>query len=122
MKNEHLEVCFLNLGGAITKIAMHEDHYNENLVLAYLRGIIDGDGHIESGYFKLVGSKEVCQYVKEVFSQWYDFKSDKKYIYEYGTIYSFEIRSKNVNNILKRIYQDATIYLDRKYEIVQKIG
>lgn len=95
---------------------------DENLVLAYLRGIIDGDGHIESGYFKLVGSKEVCQYVKEVFSQWYDFKSDKKYIYEYGTIYSFEIRSKNVNNILKRIYQDATIYLDRKYEIVQKIG
>ena len=95
---------------------------NEKLVLAYLRGIIDGDGHVEPGYFKLVGSKDICQYVKEVFSKWYDFKPDKKYIYEHGTIYSFEIRSQNVNNILKKIYQDAIIYLDRKYEIVQKIG
>jgi len=35
MKNEHLEVRFLNIGGALTKIAMQHDNYNENLVLAY---------------------------------------------------------------------------------------
>lgn len=35
MKNESLEVCFLNIGGAITKIALASDDYNENLVLAY---------------------------------------------------------------------------------------
>lgn len=37
MKNEALEVRFLNIGGAITKIAMASDHYDENLVLAYER-------------------------------------------------------------------------------------
>ena len=35
MKNEFLEVRFLNVGGAITKIAMQEDDFKENLVLAY---------------------------------------------------------------------------------------
>ena len=35
MKNEELEVRFLNLGGAITKIALASDDYSENLVLAY---------------------------------------------------------------------------------------
>ena len=35
MKNEFLEVCFLNVGGAITKIALAEDGYEQNLVLNY---------------------------------------------------------------------------------------
>ncbi|MCL1948841.1 MAG: galactose mutarotase [Turicibacter sp.] len=35
LKNEHLEVKFLNIGGAITKIALAEDNFSENLVLAY---------------------------------------------------------------------------------------
>lgn len=35
MKNEELEVRFLNIGGVLTKIAMAEDHFEENLVLNY---------------------------------------------------------------------------------------
>ena len=35
MKNQHLEVCFLNVGGAITKIALAEDDYDKNLVVNY---------------------------------------------------------------------------------------
>lgn len=42
MKNEALEVRFLNIGGVLTKIAMAEDQYEQNLVLNY--------DHIES-YF-----------------------------------------------------------------------
>lgn len=33
IKNDHLELCFLNVGGAITKIAMAADDYTQNLVL-----------------------------------------------------------------------------------------
>ena len=72
---------------------------------AYVRGLIDGDGHVEDGYFKLVGSLEVCQYVKDYFSKWYNFQENKKYIYEHGTIFSFQIRSKKVNDILYNLYQ-----------------
>ena len=92
----------------------------EKMELAYLRGMIDGDGHIENGYFKYVGSLESCQYMKNKFSKWYDFNPNNKYIYEHGTIFSFEIRSKKINDIFKnKIYKDATIYLNRKYQIVQ---
>jgi len=35
LKNDQLEVRFLNVGGAITKIAMAADDFSENLVLAY---------------------------------------------------------------------------------------
>lgn len=92
----------------------------DQMTIAYLRGMIDGDGHIENGYFKYVGSLESCQYIKNHFSQWYNFKPQNKYIYQHGTIYSFEIGSYKVNDIMKNhIYKDATIYLDRKYQIVQ---
>ncbi len=35
MKNDKLEVCFINIGGALTKIALKEDNYNENLILRW---------------------------------------------------------------------------------------
>lgn len=95
---------------------------NNNFIFAYIRGMIDGDGHVEDGYFKYVGSLTSCEYLKNIFKQWYSFKEDHKYIYEHGTIYSFEIRSKKVNDILKKIYNNSTIYLDRKYQTVQNFN
>ena len=35
MKNDFLEVCFLNLGGVMTKIALAEDNYEKNLIVNY---------------------------------------------------------------------------------------
>lgn len=35
MRNESLEVSFLNLGGCITKVALKEDGYKENLILRF---------------------------------------------------------------------------------------
>jgi len=35
MKNDYLEIRFLNVGGAITKISLAEDGYDKNLVLNY---------------------------------------------------------------------------------------
>lgn len=91
---------------------------NFTLDTAYLRGMIDGDGHIEDGYFKYVGSKISCEYVKAWFAQYIDFKDECSYIYEHGTIYSFEVRNKQANLALKKLYLNAAIYLDRKYQTV----
>lgn len=103
------------------KSGVEKPYCFNNIILdnAYIRGLIDGDGHVEDGYFKLVGSLEICQYVKDYFSKWYNFQEDKKYIYEYGTIFSLQIRSKKVNDILYNLYNNASIYLDRKYQVVQ---
>ena len=92
---------------------------NEEMEIAYIRGMIDGDGHIENGYFKYVGSLDSCNYLKEKFSKWFNFNPKCKYIYPKGTIYSFEIRNQKINNVLKKIYSQD-IYLERKYEIVQE--
>ena len=35
MKNKNLEVRFLNIGGVLTKIAMADDNYEQNLILNY---------------------------------------------------------------------------------------
>lgn len=95
------------------------DMPNELLQLAYLRGMIDGDGHIENGYFKYVGSLQSCEYIKNKISKYYNFNPNNKYIYPKETIYSLEIRNKDINSVIKKIY-NGNIYLDRKYEIVQK--
>ena len=95
------------------------DMPNESLQLAYLRGMIDGDGHIENGYFKYVGSLQSCEYIKNKISKYYNFNPNNKYIYPKETIYSLEIRNKDINSVIKKIY-NGNIYLDRKYEIVQK--
>jgi len=47
MKNDALEVRFLNVGGAITKIALATDNYEQNLVLNY-QNIAD---YLDNGYF-----------------------------------------------------------------------
>lgn len=112
--NQHIEQ---NKSGKEKPVKMP----NLELTLAYIRGMIDGDGHVEDGYFKYVGSKESCEYVKNIFSQWYNFNPNNKYIYKHGKIFSFEVRSKQINKILHLIYDNATIYLDRKYKIVQNI-
>ncbi len=86
---------------------------------AYIRGMIDGDGHIKNHYFKYVGSLESCEYIKNFLQQFVDYKEDCNYIYPHGKIYSFELNNQQVNKALKYIYNNANIYLDRKYQTVQ---
>ena len=47
MKNDYLEVRFLNIGGAITKIALAEDGYEKNLVLNYQ----NLEDYLTNGYY-----------------------------------------------------------------------
>ena len=94
---------------------------DKNLKKAYIRGMIDGDGHIENGYIKYVGSYESCLYIKNYISKFYNYKKECKYIYPKGAIYSFDLRNKTVNEFLKDTYNNSKIYLDRKYKVVQDI-
>lgn len=98
------------------------DFHNDELNKAYIRGMIDGDGHVENGYFKYVGSMESCQYIKNFFGKYIQYQEDKSYIYEHGTIFSFELRNKEVNKALKDIYLNSSIYLDRKYDVVKQFA
>lgn len=94
------------------------------LEIAYIRGLIDGDGYICSTRYGigLVGSKEVVTYVRNFFGkllQWDDFED--KYIRPHGTIYRFAISSQcKTVDILHVLYDNSTVHLARKYELYEK--
>lgn len=98
------------------------DFIDDNLKKSYIRGLIDGDGHVKNGYFSYVGSIESCQYMKDYFGKWVNYKENCSYIYKKGTIFTFELGNQQVNKALKEIYLNSSIYLDRKYEIVKNFG
>ena len=98
------------------------DFIDDNLKKSYIRGLIDGDGHVESAVFSYVGSIESCQYIKDYFEKWIDYKENCSYIYKKGTIFSFGLKNQQVNEALKAIYLNSSIYLDRKYEVVKNFG
>ena len=81
--------------------------------------MIDGDGHIDSRGLKYVGSFESCNYIKNYFiSQGVICKDSCEYIYDYGTIKSLELMNKETRCVIKKLYENASIYLDRKYWFV----
>ena len=89
---------------------------DEKLDTAYIRGMIDGDGHISSRGLKYVGSFESCAYIKEYFGKYgVKYSHNCKYIYDYNEIKCLEIMNKEAKKIIFSIYNNASIYLDRKF-------
>lgn len=92
---------------------------NIELERAYIRGLIDGDGFLGSTQkrFGIVGSYEICSYVQNYISK-YIKDINKNRIREHGTIYKLEVTgNKQSSIILSALYENANIYLDRKYEL-----
>lgn len=87
--------------------------------MAYIRGLIDGDGYIrETQYgYGLVGSCQICNYVKNYIIENIDDISNN-HIREHGIIYKLEVNGRiHTQKMTKALYENATIYLDRKYNI-----
>lgn len=96
----------------------------KELELAYIRGLIDGDGYISNNNnnygFGICGSYDICKYV-------YDFINNNVEdittisVHNKGKIYDVSFRRKALSaKFLNLLYENATIYLDRKYEIYKK--
>ena len=78
----------------------------------FIRGVIDGDGSIRksNGQLRISGNynflKEIGDYLKEP----YNLRKDK-------TIYSLEFSLSSSRKILKKVYSNSTVYLERKYKL-----
>lgn len=96
---------------------------NPELERHYIRGIIDGDGWIretQSG-FGVCGSYEVVSYIKDYINK-YIVNTEANNITEHKTIYKFELTSKiKTEVILKHFYENANIYLDRKFDLYKNL-
>lgn len=106
---------------------------SKELVPAFLRGYFDGDGSIsrtiqENKLYAvsvtLVGFNPLITQLKEIIESYgirmgITFDTKGKYTHPgFCTIYCKNKKDKN--NFLHLIYDDATIYLDRKYELAQQ--
>lgn len=96
----------------------------EGLMRHFLRGYFDGDGNIlfgkkySSGVKYLVQIAGNLEFLQNTFGKY--FPTVNKY-YKYKNskqTWAYKVSSKNkVLSFLKYIYDDCTVYLDRKYEI-----
>ena len=104
----------------------------KDLIRHYIRGFIDGDGSfsyvprkdVEGKYrfsFEIVGNSRI---IFEQFQDYFMRKGVKLNIYQRKNGNSFRLMSASHGNIIKLsniIYNDATVYLKRKYEKSQDI-
>lgn len=96
--------------------------YDKN---AFWRGIIDGDGSLglmsksakknEIAFLSLTTQSEIlkdefCTYIKSITGFEHHLNRNKR-----DNIYNIGVGGKRCCMVLKEIYKDATIYLDRKY-------
>ena len=90
----------------------------------FIRGLIDGDGSLiilRNGEYKIsfTGTYEICKGILDYFG--YENKINHNPKKKEFTYY-FSIGGKNkLLNFLDQIYENSTIYLDRKYEIYRKM-
>lgn len=93
----------------------------EDLIPHFIRGELDGDGclMLNDKKINIVGSNELMLYIKQETSN--KFKRSIGYIHKdkkSKDLYSYNIyAAKDCQEFLEWIYKDATIYLDRKYNI-----
>lgn len=102
---------------------------NNNLVRHFLRGYVEGDGSFNLYYRKnktikylsILGTNQFLEQIIQILNQNVElYLKTKKRLYQRykdKNNYSLEYSGKSCENILHWLYKDATIFLDRKYEI-----
>lgn len=88
----------------------------EHLVRHFIRGLLDADGHISdinktSPYAEICDGKILMNWVKK----YYPYLNSKEDKYCSGLYYVYA-NKKNVLNFLNSLYENSTIYLERKYQ------
>lgn len=84
----------------------------------YIRGIWDGDGHIENKKLDLISSIEVLSFVQEYLCKKCNSNINK--ICDHCNTYRIYV-CKNRINVLKHLYYTNCLSLDRKYNIARNI-
>lgn len=81
----------------------------------FIRGYIDGDGSLRKDYpcFQICGTKKFLQSIADYLQIDYRLSPDK-------SIYSLRYNTKQSEYLEKRLYSNAKVYLQRKYDIAKR--
>lgn len=96
---------------------------DEQLWRHFIRGYMDGDGCILKGECRwfLTGSKELLLFIKKYLESTLNIHVQEFY-HKNGRTYNIRVSGRNqVNKLLDFLYKDATLFLERKYNIYSKL-
>ncbi len=95
----------------------------------FIRGIVDGDGYISQDLLKtgLSGSQAICEYICYYYNSLgtplqkkpredFQLKSNQEI-----SLWRLEYSGESARIIIKDLYENATIYLNRKYELARQV-
>ena len=126
--NKHISDKLVDLGMLQNKSLILEfpKWLDVSLYAPFLRGICDGDGHIEwnkTKFISIASTNQFCEYVKMFCKEYLDINcsiyntanknSNTKILYIFG--------KDRIKCFLDFIYKDADLYIERKHDIYQKI-
>lgn len=93
----------------------------KDLIRHFIRGLFDGDGSIyideQSPVFQLLGTKELLCTIKNILPQFFSSVNVLDRSKSGANIYCLKIKEKKKTfHLLNWMYNDSTIYLQRKYD------
>lgn len=95
----------------------------ENLLRHYIRGYFDGDGCIRSDLtsINVCGSKEILSFICKVFNEKLGIYKDETDFAHYCNMYKVTFCGNNKRAILRYLYEDSSVYLNRKFKLFTNI-
>jgi intein/homing endonuclease len=124
LKNTHLHTTLNNLGcvpnkSLILKFPTKEIFKNEDLIYDFIRGYVDGDGCLwlnQKGKLtiEIMGTKEFLEGILEYFPNKMTLGHKDKRRPDSNT-YRLIGCASNALNICSKLYDNASVYLERKY-------
>lgn len=109
----------------------YPEQLSDNLHKHFIRGYFDGDGSISNEENKvsdcgMLSTNEFCKYIKQLIEKYkisssihqhWIYKSSEDEEKKKTNVYRISLSgNRNIEKFLHWIYDDATIYLDRKYQ------
>ena len=113
--NNHIVECLEKLGVVEHKTKIIDKIPNINFKDDFIRGYIDGDGSLLKEYPRLVicGNKNFLIDIAKYFGVKYKIYSDK-------SIFGLHYNKQESEYLEKRLYKNASTFLDRKYNIAKR--
>ena len=101
---------------------------DRNLYSHFIRGYFDGDGYVSKNYYNaklsIVSTKDFCESLRKILSNDVGINSSIYLCHNNDTIVTrtLQISGRNqIRKFLDYIYNDANLYLQRKYDIYKSL-
>ena len=131
LRDKHFHDKLIELGcvpnkSLILKFPNHNIFSNNNLIIDFIRGYIDGDGclsYTSTGRLsvQIIGTNEFLDGIMNIFPDIFH-KGKKDYKHPNSNTYTITCSCDKADKLTDTLYKNATVFLDRKYNRYKKFS